>query len=357
MRVRVEEPVPEHHRHPGVREPVGDVATLVRPHRREVEVGDLRPAQVLERQDPGGRVLPDHLRDDHLLVAGEVAVERLGVARLVAVVQLEPDRARELVDELLGIHELERLHPLAEQPRRLVEEPEVGLDLLGRGRALHLDRDLAAVGQDGAMDLADRRRRERREVELEECPIHAQVELCLDDVAHVLEGNRRGVVLEAAQLRDDVGRHHVRTRRQELTELDERRPELVQHHAEPLAAIGRWGSVPVHVARDEISHPVATEDVAEPVTGRDLRDLRETPEVARRLGRRHARDCRSAGWALAVALEQAHAMLELGDAEIELAHDLARRRPELRCRTRGRAPGRLAETRRLAPPALDARPR
>ena len=78
------------------------------------------------------RVLPDDPRHDDALVAGEVAVEHLRVPRLVPVVELEPDRARELVDELLRVHELERLHALAQERRRLVEQAEVGLDLLRR---------------------------------------------------------------------------------------------------------------------------------------------------------------------------------------------------------------------------------
>ena len=188
-----------------------------------------------------GRVLPDHARHDDLLVAGEVAVERLGVARLVPVVELEPDRARELVHELLRVHELERLHALAQEPRGLVQQAEVGLDLIGGGRALHLDGDLLPVRQDRAMHLADRRRRERREVELEERAIHPQVELGLDGVANLLERDRRGGVLQPAQLGDDVRRHDVGARREELAELDERRPELVEHHPQaPTAVRAPW---------------------------------------------------------------------------------------------------------------------
>ena len=227
--------MPEDHRHPGVRELVRDVAPLVGSHRLEIEVGDLRPAQELEREDARRRVLPDHARDDDALVAREVAVEHLGVPRLVAVVELEPDRARELVDELLRVHELERLHALAEEPRRLVEKSEVGLDLLGGRRTLHLDRDLLPVGEHGAVHLADRRRRERREVELEERPIHAQVELGLDGVADLLERDRRRVVLQAAELGDDVRRDDVGPGREELAELHEGRAELVEHHAQALA--------------------------------------------------------------------------------------------------------------------------
>ena len=42
-----------------------------------------------------------------LLVPGEVPAERLGVPRLLLVVELLPDRAGELVDELAGVDEVE----------------------------------------------------------------------------------------------------------------------------------------------------------------------------------------------------------------------------------------------------------
>ena len=130
VRVGVEEAVPEDHRHPRVRHPRDDVVPLVGTHRGEV--GDLRSVEVLEGEDAAGRVAADDPWDDDPVVAGEVAVEGLGVPRLVPVVELEPDRARELVHELVRVHELERF-TLLEKARGLVQEPEVGLDL-GRRR-------------------------------------------------------------------------------------------------------------------------------------------------------------------------------------------------------------------------------
>src|SRR5262245_2085235 len=294
VRVGVEEAMPEHHRHPGVGELVRDLAPLLRPQRRKVEVRDLRAAEELEREDARGRVLLDDTRDDDPLVPHEVPVEHLGVSRFVPVVELEPDRARELVDEVLRIHELEGLDALLEESRGLVEESEVRLDLLGGRRALHLDRHFLPVREHRPMHLADRGRGERREVELEEGAVHAQVELGLDDLLHLLERDRRRVVLEISKLRDDVRGDHVRTRREQLPELHERRAELVQHGAETPAAIGRGRDLPVLTWR-EVTEAVSAQDVAEAVACRHLRDLGETPEVPRRavVRRRHAADCRA----------------------------------------------------------------
>ena len=221
----------------------------------EVELRDLRPVQELEREHARRRVLPDDARDDHPRIAREVAVEGVGVPRLVAVVELEPDRARELVDELPRVHELERAHALAEQLRRLVEQPEIRLDLAGGRRPLDLDGHDLAVGQDGAVHLADRGRRDRNLVELEERLLDGEPELLLDHLAHLLERERRDVVLELPQLDDDVRRDDVRPRREELPELHEGRAELVEHLAEPPPAVGAASPSPSPFSRPDMRSP------------------------------------------------------------------------------------------------------
>ena len=76
-----------------------------------------------------------------------------------------------------------------QQLRRLVEQPEVGLDLPRRGRPLHLDRDLLPVGQHGAMHLPDRRGRDRHLVELDERLLDREPELGLDTSRTCSNGN------------------------------------------------------------------------------------------------------------------------------------------------------------------------
>src|SRR5205807_2170933 len=119
-------------------------------------------------------------RDLHVRVPGEVAVERLCVPRLEAVVELLPDLTRELVDEHPNVDEVERADALLHQPRGLVEQREIGLDLARRTRPLDLDRDAPAVREDRAVHLADRRRRDRRLVELDEETLERAPELRLN---------------------------------------------------------------------------------------------------------------------------------------------------------------------------------
>ncbi len=284
VRIAVEEAVAEDHRHPRLGDQVGEPAALVEGVPLDVEVGDLEAVEQLEREHACARVAPVDLRDAHVWMAGEVPVERVRAPRLEPVVELLPDRARELVDHLVRVDEVERAHPLLRDPRGLVQKREVGLDLARRVRPLHLHRDAPAVRERRAVDLADRGGGDRGLVEVEEEPLDRLAELLADHALGVRVRKRANVVLEPAQLEHDVGRDDVRARREQLAELDERRPELVEHLAEVLPP-RRAGAVPRHrrrvdPLRDQVGEAVPLEEVAEAVLDRDLRDLRETAEVA-----------------------------------------------------------------------------
>ena len=284
VRVAVEEPVPEDHRHPRLRDHLGQPLALLHRVARLVDVGQLAALDELERQDAGTRVRPVDARDADVRVAGEVAMERLGVAPLEPVVELLADRACEFVHELAHVDEVERPDALLGDTRRLVEETEVGLDLLRRARSLHLDGDDVAVREHRTVDLADRGRGQRLAVEFEEETLDRLAELLADDALDLFVRERAHVVLEPAQLGDDVRRQHVGPHREELAELDEGRAELVEELAEVLAALRRRAvddprAVPA--AREKVGQLVALEEVAEAVPDGDLGDLRQPAEVAR----------------------------------------------------------------------------
>src|SRR4029079_5574931 len=132
------------------------------------------------------------------------------------------------------------------------------------------------------MDLADRRRRGRLFVELEEGLLDRQAELLLDHAPDVGERNRPDIVLELLELDHDVGRADVRTSREQLAELDEGRPELVQHLPQPAPAVRVGVSAAVATdPREKVSQSVALEEVAEAMLDRDLRDLGEAAHGAR----------------------------------------------------------------------------
>ncbi len=155
--------------------------------------------------------------------AREVTPETLGVARFRAVVELGADRAGELVHDRDRVHERERADAGADEPGGLVQELEVGLDLARRPRTLHLHRDAFAVRQHGSVHLPDGRRGDGLQLELEEGTIERQPELGLEHLLDLAGGERADVVLERAELEDDVRRHDVGAGRQQLAELHEGR--------------------------------------------------------------------------------------------------------------------------------------
>ena len=97
----------------------------------------------------------------------------------------------------LGVHP--RRDPLG-QPQDQPQVLHVGAHRGGDARVLDLDRHLAAVVQPGAVHLADRGGRDRLLVELVEHLLERVVELLLDHLAHVLEGDRRRRVAQRRQL-------------------------------------------------------------------------------------------------------------------------------------------------------------
>ena len=394
--------MPEDHRHPGVRELVGDVPSLVRPQRVEIEVGDLRATEVLEREDARRRVLLDDARDDDPFVASRSCGRSLGVPRLVPVVELEPDRARELVDELLRVHELERLHALLEESRSLVQQAEVGLDL-ARPRPAAAPSPRPRARREGRRDGPDRSTRTRcgaksnsrnaRSIRRSSSASTAS-RTCSNGIGDASSWSPRS----STTMSGGTTSGRVERSCPNFTNVGPSSSSII---AQAPAAIRGGPGVAVRVAGDEIAEPVPAEEVAEAVSRSDLCDLGEAPEVSRRaiLRRRHRRDCRPdhgerrrgrrpqkrhhdhpaqaprprsgrasgssrsglrvSGFPIcagnSVALEQLHAVLELSDPEFEVAHrpPATRRRAPMQ-----RAPPCCRPSRRGAPPrGASCRPR
>ena len=144
----------------------------------------------VERQQAARRVAPPDARHGDPVVIGEVASERLGVARLLLVVELEANRAGELVDELVGVDEVELPHALTDDPCRRRHQLEIGLDLPRCRRTLHLDDDLGVVRQRRTVHLSDRRSGDRPLVEVDERALDREPELGVDDTLDVLDRER-----------------------------------------------------------------------------------------------------------------------------------------------------------------------
>ena len=179
-------------------------------------------------------------------------------------------------------------------------------------------------------------------VELDEGLLDGEAELLADNPLDLLDRDWRDVVLELAQLRDDVRRHDVGARGEHLAELDERRPELVEHLAQPPAAI-----------RVELGVrcPAPVEEVSETVPGGDPPDLRDARKRPLRAVGRHRISAASSRDV--VSLEQPQSMLELGDAEREVFDLLAAGEPRPRQRALHRLVPAYPDSLQLGPPRRD----
>ncbi len=271
MRIAVEEAVPEDHRQPRLGDDVREIAALVDRPVVGLEICELDALEVLEGENALTRVTPVEPRDDDIRVPGEVAVEDLGVAGLLPIVELLTERACELVDDLATVDEVERMDPLLDESRGLLEQLDVALDLARSVRPLNLDRDLLPVRKHRAVHLSDRRSRHRHLVELEKQATDRLLQILGDHPLDIGERERRHVVLEATELDDDVLGDDVGSRGEQLPELDEGRPELVEHLAE-MASTNRV---------DVGGSTAAFEQRPEAVLHRDLGDLAQPPDVRR----------------------------------------------------------------------------
>ena len=155
----------------------------------------------------------------------------------MAVVELLPDRARELVDEGPRVDEVERADALLREPRGLVEQRQVGLDLPRGAGALHLDRDLPPVRQRRAVHLTDRRSGERRLVEVEEEALEREPSVSIASRACSNGNGRTSSWSERSSAMTSGGRYEIGAHREELAELHERGTQLVEHLAEVAATL------------------------------------------------------------------------------------------------------------------------
>jgi hypothetical protein len=200
---------------------------------------DLAARDQLEDERPLGHVGPDHPRHDEPVEQLDEPADELRVVRLLEEVELRAEIELELLGELLELHQPGRLRAAGREANRRAQQRKVELDLLDDSGASHLGDHLLPRGEQPAMRLRDRGGGERLRVETDE-----------DLLAKVLpehgldlgERDRRDGVDEVAELLDvDVGQE-VRPRRQELSELDERRAELLEAAAKrPRSLARRFG--------------------------------------------------------------------------------------------------------------------
>ena len=190
-------------------------------------------------------------------------------------------RRRQVLEDGLHVDHLLELIAVADLLREHLEQRQVLLDLLLRVGPLHLHDDRLGVRHHGAVHLRDRAGGQRRRFDVIEHVLPRHAELLLHHLHDLLLGQRRHVVLELGELRDELGSEEVGTRREDLPELAERRAELLERLAHALRlALTADGAFLIGSA-EELLQAVLGED------GRDLRAPRH--QVRLRLDVRRAR--------------------------------------------------------------------
>ena len=187
-------------------------------------------------------------------------------------VQLAVQRIGQVREHRLHVDHLLEPGAVTHLLREYLEERQVLLDLLLRLGSLDLHHDLLAVRQRRAVHLGDRAGGERLWLDVIEDVLPRHAQLLLHHVHDLLLGERRHVVLERRELRDVLGRKQVGTRRQDLSELRERRTQLLERGAQALA---------LPLLPDRALLVGTAEELLQPVLGEDRRDLRAAGDQVR----------------------------------------------------------------------------
>src|SRR5215212_2499762 len=223
MRIAVEEAILEGHLEDGFRPYRGHVSALGRGQQEGVDVVEAGPLDELHREHPFRGELSIDSRDPYWGL-DEVSGKAAGVFGLGLVVELAPDHALELREELRHVDKDPVPKPRVYQRRKVPHEPEIRLDPLRRLRPLHLDRHDLPVAEPRPVHLPDARRPELYRVELDKKFLDRNPELSLDDRLRYLQGDGRRRVLELLELEENTLGDDIRAGGQVLANLHERRP-------------------------------------------------------------------------------------------------------------------------------------
>ena len=297
MRIGVEEAVLDDHLQHRLR------AALRQQH--AVEPGGVHPRQLMAGNavdallhiDPLAGPVPVDGRDDDVLAPGEMGGDTLGVVALALQVQLAAQRAPELAHQagrLVGA----QVGPLVlGQLRQALEQAQIGLDDRADAGPAHLDDDLGAVVQLRAVHLRDRGRRQRLGIEAGEDLLGRRAQVLGELGAHHLDRHRRRLTVQLFEFGDPGRAEQVGAAGQDLAELDEGRPQILERHAQlhrriqPRQVGGMVHAQHMAGAGQPIGPAEPAHQIAQAVADEDRRDLLQPAEIAgcRQGGKCHGR--------------------------------------------------------------------
>ena len=248
-------------------------------------VGDFAALHELDNQNAAGAQLAVGPGDVERGVAFVELAHLLHGAGFGGVVQLLAHAALKGIHHVLGVGQALLAQEAGREAHQLVQEHEVGAHFFAHAGALHLHHHFLAGGQPRPVHLPDAGRAQRHVVELAEHLRQRSAQLLLDKLPGLRHRKRRHVALQLLKLVNQGLRQQVGAVAERLRELDERGPQLLNAHPNPLPARGvehgPVGVLPAAAAAAGHQPPQGSggHHVLEAVAQQHLRHLTDAAEV------------------------------------------------------------------------------
>ena len=190
------------------------------------------PLDVLHGQHPGRAQPGVHGGDGQRAVGAEVAAEQLHGPRFVLEIQLQGQHPGEVVDQGDQPEGAQPRQGPLQQERQVHQDGQVRLDQLLDSRALDLEGQLLPLAGHGAVDLGDGSAGQGLRIEAGKTTAPFRPQLPDQHRLQALEVQGGRPVLQLLQLRGDLVGQKVGAQAQELAELDEGGPQLLEQQAQ-----------------------------------------------------------------------------------------------------------------------------
>ena len=212
----------------GVKHLLGERGAIEFHPGERAQIGDFFARDELHREHARRAVVGDGGGDHEPRKFAELLAQGGEIARLLPVIELLEQALAELLEQLAELVAFPHLGVVIEEIGDVLERLEIFHHPLADLRTLDFHRDRAAVAQRGAMHLAQRRRGHRLVFEILKGFRKADAELFADDFFDFGEAERLDLILQPGERVEVSRREQLHARREELADLDEGGPELLE---------------------------------------------------------------------------------------------------------------------------------
>jgi len=194
----------------------------------EFRIARLDAVDVLHRQHAGGAILFIHAGDVHGRIAREAPAKAQQVAPFIGQIGFLRHGIGKLLDHLPRVDRLVPEQRDLEDSCQLLQDLRLGLDDLDDTGTTHFDDDVLPFAGRGSMDLGNTAGSKRRHLEAGKDILNLPVQFSFDLGLNSLRRIGLDLVLQMLQFADVLAGNEVGPRAQQLPELDEGRPHLLQ---------------------------------------------------------------------------------------------------------------------------------